>query len=857
MKIKNLLLALLALPLLFVACEPNNPVDEVKDPTVAVTAGATTESTIAFTVASTDAEKVAYLVVEGAEAPTASEVLANGVAVEANKSVAVTATELKAETDYTIVAAAQNTKGVVKSTATAKTLAAGETPTEPSLTLKSVSEMSFAAEGGAGEIVYELKNAVAGTELEAEADAAWISDITVAEKITFAVAANDGAAREGKITATYGALSFEVKVKQAAVGETPNPDVETFVATHYAADFDDSEGFNGYAISLSDKEFGNTGYGVDGGTYYNIYFIAASKNGGKLPQGTYTLDSSYGVNTIIVDYSSCYTMEDGELKNNKSFKEANLVITNNKIEFNAVLDDSTDTVVKVVYEGELTVDDGTGSSEPEGVELIATEWTWGGSSNYGYKYMVSGEDFSVDVHFQTDKATQTSIVAGEYIWTSTSWWGFNDFEDFTTRTFVVDGTSVAVDGGIAVVENEGDYYFIEITLEGRDGVTYIIYYEGELADEEEGGEDEPTTLNVTSLGEGAYNSAYYFYTFKAEGENFSFNLLVNESQAQNNQILAGSYTYAPEKSLVGNKNYFYVDSFKLDGVSYKASGSSTMSVEGDGSNVVITLNLAMQSGDQFKVTYNGKVGGSTNEGGSTELTKLATPTVVGEVAGNAATISWNEIAGAKNYTVTLNGTKVDTVETAYIVYQNLEWETQYSVSVVANPADTTLNLASDAGTATFSVGANPDAGQGGGDGGNDEGGNDDEGDQGVTSNATLKFVKDLASDYGSGYEAFGYYEITNGDDVVGFWIFNGNSDKTRLYDGTFNHVLGLSKLVSNTSTAIYIEKVVIDGVNNGGAQASSTLVVEGNGANVTLTLDYNVVNEGVKTRKYTCKGVTL
>lgn len=859
MKIKNLLLALLALPLLFVACEPNNPVDEVKDPTVAVTAGATTESTIAFTVASTDAEKVAYLVVEGAEAPTASEVLANGVAVEANKSVPVTATELKAETDYTIVAAAQNSKGVVKSTATAKTLAAGETPTEPSLTLKSTSEMSFTAEGGAGEIVYELKNAVAGTELKAEADAAWISNITVAEKITFEVAANDGAAREGKITATYGTLSFEVKVKQAAVGETPNPDVETFVATHYAADFDDSEGVYMYGISLGDKEFGNTGWGVDGGTYYNIYFIAASKNGGKLPQGTYTLDSSYGVNTIIVDYSTCYTMENGELKNYKSFKEANLVITNNKIEFNAVLDDSTDTVVKVVYEGELTVDDGTGSSEPEGVELIATEWTWGGSSNYGYKYMVSGEGFSVDVHFQTDKATQTSIVAGEYIWTSTTWWGYNDFEDFTTRTFVVDGTSVAVDGGIAVVENEGDYYFIEITLEGRDGVTYIIYYEGELADEEEGGEDEVTTLNVTSLGEGTYNSSYYFYTFKAEGEGFSFNLLVNDYQAKAKEIAAGSYSHASSKQYLGTNNAFFVDAFKYNDTTYKADVASTMTVAGDGSNVDITINLTAVSGDKFVLKYAGKVGDSTNEGGSTELTKLATPTVVGEVAGNAATISWNEIAGAKDYTVTLNGTKVDTVETAYIVYQNLEWETQYSVSVVANPADTTLNLASDAGTATFSVGANPDAGQGGGDGGNDEGGNDDEGNQGVTSNATIKYVKDLASDYGTGYgyEVFGYYEITNGDDVVGFWIFNSNSDKTRLYDGTYNHVSGLSKLVSNTSTAIHIDKVVIDGVNNGGAQASSTLVVEGNGANVTLTLDYNVVNEGVKTRKYTCKGVTL
>ncbi|MBO5830127.1 MAG: hypothetical protein J6R01_00790, partial [Alistipes sp.] len=108
MKIKNLLLALLALPLMMVACEPDTPVDEVKDPTAAVTVGTATENSISFTVTSTEAEKVAYLVVEGTEAPTASEVLANGTAVEANKSVELTATELEAETEYTIVAAAQN-----------------------------------------------------------------------------------------------------------------------------------------------------------------------------------------------------------------------------------------------------------------------------------------------------------------------------------------------------------------------------------------------------------------------------------------------------------------------------------------------------------------------------------------------------------------------------------------------------------------------------------------------------------------------------------------------------------------------------------------------------------------------------
>lgn len=721
MKIKNLLLALLALPLMMVACEPDTPVDEVKDPTVAVTAGTATENSISFTVTSTDADEVAYLVVEGTEAPTASEVLANGAKIEANKNVELTATELKAETDYTIVAAAKNAKAVVKATAAAKTMAAGETPAEPSLTLKSASEMSFAAEGGAGEIVYELKNAVAGTELEAEADAAWISNVTVAEKITFAVAANDGEAREGKITATYGALSFEVKVKQAAVGQTPGSDKVEFTATKINASYESFDGLHMYVFELGDKEWKSSGWGVDGGTYYSFAIIAASKGNGVLPNGTYSLAETYSANTIAGDYAYRYQMADGSMVNGfEMYKDANVVITDGKIEANIELE-RDGSIHHVVFEGSLAVDDG-GSQNPSEFEAthVADKWYWGGSSNYGYKYMVAGEGFSIDVHFQPKNASETAITAGEYTWTTTTMWGYNDFEEFTTRTFVSDGVSVPVDSGKAVVSNEGDEYHIEMTLMGRDGFKYMIEYNGKLNDKGDvGGED--NTLVVNTLGEGTYNSSAYFYTFKAAGDNFSFDLLVNDYQAKNNQILAGSYTHAPGKSYAGNKNYFFVDSFKLDGVTYKASEASTMSVEDDGSNVVITLNLVMQSGDQFKVTYNGKVGGSANEGGSTELTKLATPTVVGMVDGNAATISWNEIAGAKNYTVTLNGTKVDTVETAYIVYQNLEWDTQYSVSVVANPADATVNLASDAGTATFSVGANPDAGQGGGDGGNTSG----------------------------------------------------------------------------------------------------------------------------------------
>ena len=111
MRIKNLLFLLMALPLAFVACEtPDQPVDEVKNPTVAITVGEATESSIAFTITTADADEVKYLVVESAEGtPTATEVLSNGTAAEVNAEAGCYVAELKAETEYTIVAAAKNT----------------------------------------------------------------------------------------------------------------------------------------------------------------------------------------------------------------------------------------------------------------------------------------------------------------------------------------------------------------------------------------------------------------------------------------------------------------------------------------------------------------------------------------------------------------------------------------------------------------------------------------------------------------------------------------------------------------------------------------------------------------------------
>ena len=712
MRIKHLLSFLLALPLLFVACEENKPVDEVKDPTIELTAGQATEFTLSFTITTTEATDVAWLAIEASEAtPTASEVLANGTKVEANKSVECTATGLEDGTEYTIVAAVKNSKAVEKKEIKMTTIAATEETTHFKRT--SEAEVEFTAEGGKGEIEYEIINPVEGTEVEATADVVWIT-VTAGEKISFVVEGNTTTeAREGKITAKYGELSFDVKVKQAAKpNDQPIDEEVNFTATVYEVQYYGTEystAYN-YLVYLSDTGLDEDGIYKQNGTYYmfDIYAAdSAENNQFTLPNGKYTASETPNAGTFgIGDYGACIKIVDG-VPTYSLYKQGTVTVSDGKIEAKIMMEDGT--VHNVVFEGDLRFD---GNEEPDPNEPLeathtADKWLWGGASNYGNKYQVVGEGFSVDVHFPAKFAQEYSLTAGDYTWTSTTMFGYNDFEnEFTTRSFTVNGTSVAVDSGSAKVAVEGEEYAIQLVLDGRDGVKYVIEYNGKLNEKEDvGGSD----IVITSLAEGVFNSSYGWYTFKGANATVTFDLIVNDYQSTATTIDAGSFSYAPMKSFSGSEGYFFVDNFKMDGIKYKPQINSTMVVTNDGANVGITLNLFMDSGDELVVVYNGPIG----EGGSTpaEPTKLDTPSVSGLVSGNAATISWQAIAGAKDYSVSLNGTYVDTVETTYIVLSDLEYSTTYSVSVVANPADSTVNSASDAGTASFTTEADPNGGE--------------------------------------------------------------------------------------------------------------------------------------------------
>ena len=711
------------MPMLMVACEENNaPVDEVKNPTIELTAGEATEFTLSFTIATTEATDVAWLAIEASEAtPAASEVLANGTKIEANKSVECKAIELKDGTEYTIVAVVKNSKAVDKKEIKMTTIAATEETTQFKRT--SAAEVEFTADGGKGEIEYEIINPIEGTEVEAEADVEWIT-VTAGEKIAYIVEGNTlYEAREGKITATYGDLSFEVKVKQAAKeqGEEPVDEVN-FTATVYEVFYygtQYSAAYN-YQVFLSDNGLNENGNFKQNGEYYMLDIFAADSaqnNNFTLPNGKYTASDTSNAGTFgLGDYGAHVKIVDG-VPTYSLYKQGTVTVSDDKIEAKIMMENGT--IHNVVFEGNLRFD---GNEEPEnpdqpsGTVLTANSWTWGGSSSYGNKYQVSGEGFSLDVHFPAKYASEAALTEGEYIWTNTSWWGYNDFEnEFTTRTFLVDGAYTSIiKEGTAVVALEGDVYDITLTLKAEDGTTYIVEYDGKLADNSQGGGeeqgDEVVFTKIESLG---YNTSYYFYEFKLTNDaGDALQLCVNDHQSKEGYIYTDDSFEWISIGYCGNLGYFSTRNIKVGGTSLNAS-SGSMAVVTDESthHMDITIKLLMTAGGTKTFKFSGKVGG--NEGGNTpaEPTKLATPSVSGLVSGNAATISWQAVAGAKDYSVSLNGTYISTVETAYIVLSDLEYSTTYSVSVVANPADATVNTASDAGTATFTTEADPNGGE--------------------------------------------------------------------------------------------------------------------------------------------------
>ena len=251
MKLKNLFYLLLAMPLAFAACNetPDVPPTPDPEPSFTLTSDATMEfeakggeGTITFVYDFTDVNEA---MVDIECAADWIEVADQIQAYAASFTFAVA----ENETEEAREAVVRATIGNLYFEVTVKQEGKKETPKTPVFELVSEEVMELSQEQQLGTIKFNLENPVAGVAVSVKSNQSWVNNFNVREadgEIAFVVDANNGAAREAKITATYGMLEFKVTVKQAEY-VAPAPVLE-ITSTPEPFAFEGGEGVLAYVL---------------------------------------------------------------------------------------------------------------------------------------------------------------------------------------------------------------------------------------------------------------------------------------------------------------------------------------------------------------------------------------------------------------------------------------------------------------------------------------------------------------------------------------------------------------------------------------------------------------------------------
>ncbi len=367
------------------------------------------------------------------------------------------------------------------------------------LTLTSEQLISFDAAGGIGTITYTLENVKEGTLPTAKSGVEWVTDLVVAEAITFNVAANDTTEeRNAVIFVEYGEKNFSVHVKQQGDPYADwNVDVE-FVATALNGEYQGtgySPDPNYFAILSKNGTTGWSDLYID--TYYrfDIYSKVApsDENAPVLPLGTYTLDEySLGEGDTFGKFYSVRleTFQSGQFKETR-IEDGIIYITENK--FEALLKLVDGKVHRVVYEGSLELGY-IPVPEPDYYSTLTEDYTFNHDNGvlrinyYGDYYgvgaanwvvsmvlpgaKVNGDYFSIDLVANTDEYNVSSIFgtytcAADESQVAKNTFVAGDYEDgkflyswyfvCVDDTFGSDDIAPLTDGTITISEVDGKY----------------------------------------------------------------------------------------------------------------------------------------------------------------------------------------------------------------------------------------------------------------------------------------------------------------------------------------------------------------------------------------------------------------
>ena len=324
--------------------------------------------------------------------------------------------------------------------------------------------------------------------------------------------------------------------------------------------------------------------------------------------------------------------------------------------------------------------------------------------------------------------------------------------------------------------------------------------------------------SVESLG----SNDYKFYQ-SSNTEHYMLLSFANDITS----LEAGSYTYELEDINYGANSAFNLPSYPNGSwkVHYLQNKVKVFIDVNDDKNYTITVFCyrditGLSANRLFKGVYNGSLSSTV------EPTALATPDLTVTASGNTVTATWNDVTGAANYTVTC-GVESKTIEGTTATFEGLKYATKYTVTVVANPADSTANTASEAASKSVTTEADPNTGGG------------DEPEPAADSFEYLGRYYDIDSDASTSGGGYMYKVVAGGVEysLEMYWAY-ANADGA-LKVGTYNYCY-------NQPDAMYTGwdgfSIISDSYYHG-----STLAVTADGV-VTLTLkdvDGNLIGEYV------------
>ena len=497
------------------------------------------------------------------------------------------------------------------------------------LTLTSEAEMNFDAAGGEGVITYTAKmvevtreSPAPQPEVEATCEADWVTNLAVAENITFTVVANEADARETKVVVTYSDKSFEVAVKQAAKqNEEPDPEYVLDVELAGAARIPSDE------VELTDNYFA-LAFADDAENIEVGIVLKGAEGETILKAGDYTSEAE----TLLVDDCEVFVWEPAA---SYTFAEGvvTVAVEGDNYTFDMEFADDKGNLYHFTYEGPVLDMVPAEKPEPEAfvpvkVEAYRTE-TWD-LGNFELDLYINDDQYhSLDMQDNVNP-NDKYLSAGEYSYeadTITSW------SNIIYKVETGEGAYLT-DAVIELTHNEDGTSTIKGYFESEYGQHFDIDWTGVVAgfdfstEEPEPQPGENVEFTATYFGGTYYNVGnhnYYIVLSDAEvdgssavdGATYYYFDLYSNNVNDDRSVPNGVYTFDASNAYAsGTFTEEYGFGFKVNGqerIWYLYAEGSTVTV----SDNKIVAELVLTDGTKHVVTYEGSLAlGEESEGGS-------------------------------------------------------------------------------------------------------------------------------------------------------------------------------------------------------------------------------------------------